>query len=68
MSKSRLTRTKKSPAPKPSGFRLSNTSLFPVLLLNVTLFLGGFLVFWYEPMVAKMILPMFGGFRFGMDG
>jgi spermidine synthase len=29
--------------------------------LSLTLFLSGFLLFWFQPMVAKMVLPLFGG-------
>src|SRR5438132_3489897 len=31
------------------------------LRLRLTLFLSGFLLFWYQPMVAKAVLPLFGG-------
>jgi hypothetical protein len=30
-------------------------------LFGLTIFLGAFLLFWMEPMLAKMILPWFGG-------
>src|SRR5437667_3106395 len=32
-----------------------------VLLFGPTLFLSAFLLFWFEPMVGKMMLPLLGG-------
>src|SRR5262249_40284272 len=39
----------------PKGFRNI------VILFGPTLFLSAFLLFWFEPMVGKMILPFLGG-------
>src|SRR5262245_38775433 len=32
-----------------------------VFLLSLTLFVSAFLLFWCQPMVAKMVLPLLGG-------
>src|SRR6476660_7757452 len=32
-----------------------------VVLFGPTLFLSAFLLFWFEPMVGKMMLPLLGG-------
>src|SRR5262245_45261198 len=44
----------------PSHF-CDNTSTMLVPLMAVTLFLSAFLLFWCQPMVAKMVLPFLGG-------
>ena len=33
----------------------------PIYLLRLTLFVSAFLLFWCQPMVAKMVLPLLGG-------
>jgi len=38
-----------------------NTARAQVILLSLTVFLGAFLLFFIEPLFAKMILPWFGG-------
>ncbi len=46
------------PEPLPAAFTVSSLIL---PLFAATLFLGAFLLFWVQPMFAKMILPSLGG-------
>ena len=45
-----------------SGFKsVKSVQLVADLIPRLSLFLSGFLLFWCQPLVAKMVLPMFGG-------
>ena len=41
--------------------RTSTSSYFPPLLFSVTLFISAGLLFWIQPLIAKTLLPVWGG-------
>ena len=45
--------------PDPTPAALSGTA--PVLLMAMATFLGAFLLFFLEPLIARFVLPWFGG-------
>src|SRR6185369_13889464 len=54
-----LSTLSQNPGKEPSV--VLGDSSTPIFLYALTAFLGAFLLFWVEPLIAKMILPWFGG-------